>query len=123
MRKVILLFLVLISTSFSYSQENSSKDVDAVLKKRIYETNKKKVVNFSKKEFDKLFFEFFEKKTDPDLILTKEEFYNYTMRIAIFSDRLAALYPQEKESAEESKKMWSSENYEDYLVSKQTQKK
>ncbi len=80
-------------------------------------------MNFSLKDFDKLFFEFFDKKANDNLVLTKEEFYTYTVKIAIFSDRLAALYPKEKEVAAESKKKWFAESYEDYLLSKQNQKK
>lgn len=79
-------------------------------------------MNFSLKEFDALFFEFFDKKSDPNSVLTKEEFYKYTIQIAIFSDRLAALYLDQKEIAAESKKKWFAENYEDYLLSKASQK-
>jgi hypothetical protein len=50
--------------------------------------------------------------------LSKEEFYNYTIKIAAFSDRLAKLYPKEKEVAEASKKKWFMESYEDYLFRK-----
>lgn len=75
------------------------------------------------KDFEKLFFEFSNKKFDANILLTKEEFYAYTIKIAAFSDRLAALYPNEKEVAEASKKKWWSESYEDYLLSKQIQKK
>ena len=63
-------------------------------------------------DFEKLFFEFNDKKFDPNILLTKEEFYTYTVKIAAFSDRLAALYPKEKEVAAESKKKWLSESYE-----------
>lgn len=75
------------------------------------------------KEFDRLFFEFSDKKSNPNLVLTKEEFYKYTIQIAIFSDRLAALYPDQKEVAAENKKKWFAENYEDYLLSKASPKK
>jgi hypothetical protein len=36
---------------------------------------------------------------------------------------LAALYPDQKEIAAESKKKWFAENYKDYLVLKASQKK
>ncbi|WDF63852.1 hypothetical protein [Flavobacterium sp. KACC 22763] len=75
------------------------------------------------KDFDKLFFEFFNKKTNPDILLTKTEFYNYTVQIAAFSDRLVKLYPDQKEVAEKNKETWLSENYEDYLEYKASQKK
>ncbi|MGO4904764.1 hypothetical protein [Flavobacterium sp. W20_MBD1_R3] len=67
------------------------------------------------------FFEFFDKKSDVDVVLTKEEFYKYTIQIAAFSDRLAALYPNQKEIATANKKRWFAENYEDYLLYKASQ--
>ncbi|MBZ4036323.1 hypothetical protein K6T82_16235 [Flavobacterium sp. 17A] len=75
------------------------------------------------KEFDALFFDFFSKKNNPDILLTKIEFYNYTVQIATFSDRLAHLYPEQKEVAAQNKENWLSESYEDYLESKASQKK
>jgi len=75
------------------------------------------------KEFDTLFFEFISKKTNPDILLSKIDFYNYTVQIATFSDRLAKLYPNQKEVAEKNKQQWLSENYEDYLEYKGSQKK
>ncbi|MEN2490200.1 hypothetical protein AAYQ05_20520 [Flavobacterium sp. B11] len=75
------------------------------------------------KDFDSLFFEFFKKKNDPNIFLTKTEFYNYTVQIAAFSDRLAKLYPDQKVVAEKNKENWLSEKYEDYLEYKASQKK
>ncbi|WP_128414863.1 hypothetical protein [Flavobacterium sp. Root186] len=75
------------------------------------------------KEFDTLFFEFFTRKNDPDVLLTKTQFYNYTVQIATFSDRLAKLYPDQKEVARQNKEQWLSERYEDYLEYKGSQKK
>ncbi len=95
---------------------------DASLRDSLYNANKRKVLNFSLKEFDALFFEFFEKKSDPKLLLNKKEFYAYTIKIAAFSDRLASLYPDQKVLAAESKKKWMSESYEDYLLYKASQK-
>jgi hypothetical protein len=106
-----------------FAQEKKANSEDVVLKDSIYNANKTKVLNYSMKDFDKLFFEFNDKKFDQNILLTKKEFYTYTIKIAIFSDRLAALYPKEKEIAAESKKKWFSESYEDYLFSKQIQKK
>lgn len=96
---------------------------DKLLQDSIYKSNKKKVLNFSMKEFDSLFFEFFSKKNDSNVVLTKTEFYNYTVQIATFSDRLAKLYPDQKEVAAKNKEKWLSENYEDYLQYKASQKK
>lgn len=123
MKKIILIFVAIISLNSVFSQEIKANSADDVLKDTIYKANKTKVLNYSMKDFEKLFFEFNDKKYDQNILLTKEEFYTYTVKIAIFSDRLAALYPKEKEVAAASKKKWLSESYEDYLLSKQTQKK
>ncbi|MBE8725243.1 hypothetical protein [Flavobacterium hungaricum] len=75
------------------------------------------------KEFDTLFFEFFKQKNDPNIVLSKTEFYSYTVQIAVFSDRLARLYPDQKEVAAQNKEKWLSESYQDYLDYKASQKK
>lgn len=80
-------------------------------------------MNFSMKEFDTLFFEFFSKKNSPEILLSKTEFYNYTVQIAAFSDRLEKLYPDQKQVAKQNKEHWLSESYEDYLEYKESQKK
>ena len=118
----IAFFLSLFHQTVS-AQEIHVTDNDTLLKEEIYNENRVKVLNFSLKEFDALFFEFFNKKANPYLVLTKVEFYTYTVQIAIFSDRLVALYPDQKEMAAENKKKWFAEKYEDYLLSKATQKK
>ena len=125
--KLVILFAIPFFLSIFHetlsAQEIHVSDNDTLLKEVIYNENRVKVLNFSLKEFDALFFEFFDKKSNPNLVLTKEEFYKYTIQIAIFSDRLAALYPDQKEIAAENKKKWFAENYEDYLLSKASQKK
>ena len=125
--KVIVSFSVMFFFAFSSwalnAQEKNVNSKDMLLKETIYYQNRVKVLNFSLKQFDALFFEFSDKKSNPDLVLTKEEFYKYTIQIAVFSDRLAALYPDQKEIAAENKKKWFAENYEDYLLSKVSQKK
>jgi hypothetical protein len=125
--KLIQLFSATLFFTLSFwsvnAQEKTLRGNDMLLKETIYNENRVKVLNFSLKDFDALFFEFFDKKSEPNLVLTKEEFYKYTIQIAIFSDRLAALYPDQKEIAAESKKKWFAENYEDYLLSKASQKK
>ena len=125
--KLIQLFSVMLFFTFSFwsvnAQEKIVSDNDMLLKETIYNENRVKVLNFSLKEFDALFFEFFDKKSNLNLVLTKEEFYKYTIQIAVFSERLAALYPDQKEIAAENKKKWFAENYEDYLLSKASQKK
>lgn len=121
-KEIILVFFLLIF-SVTKAQEIKVNDNDIMLKDRIYNSNKKKVLNYSMKQFDALFFDFSSKKASATQVLTKEEFYNYTIQIAIFSDRLASLYPEEKEIAEKNKKKWFAESYEDYLLSKESQKK
>jgi hypothetical protein len=125
--KLSILFSIMFFFVFSFwtvnAQEKIVNSTDALLKEAIYNENRVKVLNFSLKEFDALFFEFSDKKSNPNLVLTKEEFYKYTIQIAVFSDRLAALYPDQKEIAAENKKKWFAENYEDYLLSKASQKK
>ncbi|WP_152556926.1 hypothetical protein [Flavobacterium sp. 83] len=127
MRKIILVFFIvlfsMLSSECMQAQEKTVITSDVILKETLYNANKVKVSNFSLKQFDALFFEFFDKKANPNLVLTKEEFYKYTIQIAIFSDRLAALYPDQKEIAALNKKKWFAETYEDYLLSKATQKK
>ncbi|WP_426486623.1 hypothetical protein [Flavobacterium sp. 2] len=106
-----------------YAQTQKLSLDDLLLQDSIYKSNKKKVLNFSLKEFDTLFLEFFNRKEDPNIVLTKAEFYTYTVQIATFSDRLASLYPDQKEVAAENKQEWLSENYQDYLEYKGSQKK
>ncbi|MCR4031813.1 MULTISPECIES: hypothetical protein [Flavobacterium] len=107
----------------TYAQSKKLSADDQVLQDSLYNSNKKKVLSFSMKDFDKLFFDFFNTKNDPNILLTKTEFYNYTVQIAAFSDRLIKLYPDQKEVAEKNKENWLSENYEDYLEYKASQKK
>jgi hypothetical protein len=123
MKNTFLLLAFLVAIQPFFAQEKKQKTADDILKDSIYGANKAKVLNYTMKDFEKLFFEFNDKKFDPNVVLTKKEFYTYTVKIAAFSDRLAALYPKEKEVAAESKKKWLSESYEDYLLSKPSQKK
>ncbi|WP_264552557.1 hypothetical protein [Flavobacterium sp. N2038] len=124
MRIILKLALLSLLVNISVCAQTKEKSIDdKILLDSLYKSNKKKVLNFSMKEFDALFFEFFSKKNDPNVLLTKTEFYNYTVQIAAFSDRLALLYPDQKEVAVKNKETWLSENYEDYLEYKASQKK
>jgi hypothetical protein len=107
----------------AYAQNKKLSIDDRLLQDSIYKSNKKKVLNFSMKEFDTLFFEYFSQKNNPDTILSKIEFYTYTVKIATFSDRLAKLYPDQKKVAQQNKEKWLSESYEEYLDYKASQKK
>ena len=106
MKSHFLLFLIVIIFScISFNARGQSViSKDNSLKDSLYTANRGKVLNYSMKDFDALFFEFFQKKANPNLVLSKEEFYTYTIKIAAFSDRLARLYPSQKEMAAESKK-------------------
>lgn len=122
--KIVFFLLIIFSISENtYAQSKKLSADDQVLQDSLYNSNKKKVLSFSMKDFDKLFFDFFNTKNDPNILLTKTEFYNYTVQIAAFSDRLIKLYPDQKEVAEKNKENWLSENYEDYLEYKASQKK
>ena len=126
MRKIMLIHFFSLYLALSCGTmiaQEKSRHSDDLLKDSIYVVNKVKVLNYSLKQFDHLFFEFSDKKSDSKSILTKLEFYNYTIKIAIFSDRLAALYPDQKQIAAENKKKWFAESYEDYLLSKASPKK
>jgi RecB family exonuclease len=118
-----IFILTFVINNTAYAQNKKLSLDDKILQDSIYKSNKKKVLNFSMKDFDKLFFEYFTKKSDPNITLTKTEFYSYTVKIAAFSDRLAVLYPDQKKMAEENKETWLSESYEEYLQHKSSQKK
>lgn len=120
---ILFLFLIFPISNAMYAQSKKLSIDDQLLQDSIYKSNKKKVLNFSMKEFDALFFEFFTTKNDANVVLTKTEFYKYTVQIATFSDRLAKLYPEQKEVAAKNKEQWLSESYEDYLQFKASQKK
>ena len=120
---ILCFSLIILVNSNLHAQSKKLSIDDQLVQDSIYKNTKKKVLNFSMKDFDNLFFEFFNAKSDPDKILSKTEFYNYTVQIATFSDRLASLYPDQKQVAAENKEKWLSENYEDYLEYKASQKK
>lgn len=120
---VLFAFLIILINNTTYAQVKKLSVDDQLIQDSIYKSKKKKVLNFSMKEFDTLFFEYFNRKNDPNVVLTRKDFYNYTVQIATFSDRLSALYPDQKEVAAENKEKWLSESYEDYLQYKASQKK
>jgi|GEM_PF-2469309 len=122
MKKTFLLlsFFLLAATALLAQTPASDEDLDlrAALKKKL----RSEAVNYSHKEFDALFLEFFQKTgpTNPN-ILTKEDYYGYTVRIAWYSERMGMLYPKEKEAAKKSSEEWFNKKYSDYLASKKTQ--
>lgn len=120
---ILYLSLIITINSNIHAQSKKLSIDDQLVQDSIYKSTKKKVLNFSMKDFDNLFFEYFNAKSDPNKTLSKIEFYNYTVQIATFSDRLASLYPDQKQVAAENKEKWLSESYEDYLEYKASQKK
>lgn len=122
MRKIFQIiafcFFVFCSNENTFGQDKISSNNDEQLKEILFKKYKKEAQSFSKKEFDELFFEFFKKLNDENSILSKEEYYSYTMKIAAYSEKLGLLYKAEKEASEKSKNEWLAKNYQDYLNTK-----
>jgi hypothetical protein len=122
MRKIIqisLFYLLLFySTSIAFAQEKKSNDPDMQIKETLYAKYKNEVRAFDRRDFDDLFFEYFQKQGDSKLTLTKEEFYTYTIKIAIYSEKLGLLYKDKKEEAQQAKEDWYSKSYSEYLSTK-----
>lgn len=115
-RLSLLLFTLLFMTviPLAWAQDNQ----DAALKEELYKKYKKEVQAYDKNDFDALFFEYFKKQKDKTLTLTKEEFYTYTIKIAIYSEKLGLLYKDQKESSQRTKQEWFDKSYSDYLNAK-----
>ena len=111
-------FLFFVAINNVSAQEKATNDADAQLKETLYKKYKKEVQSYDKNDFDALFFEFFKKQKDESLTLTKEEFYTYTIKIAIYSEKLGLLYKDQKEDAQRTKQEWIDKSYSDYLNSK-----
>ncbi|GAA4077435.1 hypothetical protein GCM10022389_24130 [Flavobacterium cheonanense] len=122
MRKIIQIAvffsLIFCATSQSFAQQTASVDPDIVIKETLYTKYKKEVLSFDKKDFDTLFFEFFQKQSDSKITLTKEEYYTYTIKIAIYSEKLGLLYKDQKEESDKTKQEWFNKSYAEYLKSK-----
>jgi len=119
MKKINQIFLIafwlLAFSGNSFAQEKTAASEDAQLKEGLYKKYKKEVQHYDKNDFDALFFEFFKKQKDKSTTLTKEEFYTYTIKIAIYSEKLGLLYKDQKESSQKTKQEWFDKNYSDYL--------
>lgn len=111
-------FLLSLATSNLFAQDKTIDNSDAQLKEDLYKKYKKEVQSYDKKDFDALFFEFFKKQKDTTATLTKEEFYTYTIKIAIYSEKLGLLYKDQKAEAQKTKQEWFDKSYSDYLNSK-----
>ena len=122
MRKIVQIIfsciLLLGTTTTVLAQTTSASDPDVSLKETIYKKYKKEVQAYDKKDFDTLFFDFFQKQNDSKLTLTKEEYYTYTIKIAIYSEKLGLLYKEQKEESLKAKKEWFDKAYSDYLKTK-----
>jgi hypothetical protein len=122
MKKIIqfayLLFLFMGVTNTAFGQEKATNNPDVQLKETLYIKYKREAQTFDKKAFDNLFLEFFQKQRDPKLMLTKEEYYAYTLKIAAYSEKLGLLYKDQKEASQRTKEEWFGKNYSDYLNSK-----
>lgn len=115
MKAYLFSFLVFVGTLSVFAQQKSA---DAQLKENLYSKYRKEVLAFSKKDYDALFFEFFQKQNDSKITLTKEEYYTYTTKIAIYAEKLGLLYKDQKAEAQKTKQEWFDKNYQDYLNSK-----
>ncbi|MGL2962324.1 hypothetical protein ACSVH2_00725 [Flavobacterium sp. RSB2_4_14] len=121
MKKVfhsVAFMLLLLLSIFGFGQEKVSNDPDFLLKETLYKKYKKEIQAYDKKEFEDLFFEYFQKHNDKNLTLTKEEYYTYTIKIAAYSERLGLLYKEQKEDSQRTKQVWFDKRYSDYLVFK-----
>ena len=122
MRKIVqIITLIILIFAFSatvFSQEKISNLIDGQLKESLYNKYKKEVQAYDKKQFDTLFFDFFSKQSDKKITLTKEEYYSFTVKIAIYSEKLGLLYKEQKEESLKAKQDWLEKNYQEYLDSK-----
>ena len=122
MKKLIKLVFLFLAFSFAnvnaFAQVNKYSDVDNQYKESLYKIYKREVLAYNKKNFDDLFFEFFTKQNDNSITLTEEQFYTYTIKIAIYSEKLGLLYKNQKVESEKAKQEWFDKNYQDYLNAK-----
>lgn len=116
--RIKLTFLILLVTLTVFGQQKNANVTDEHLKEALYLKHKKEVQAYSKKNYDALFFEFFQKRNDAKSTLTKEEYYTYTIKIAIYAEKLGLLYKGQKAEAQKTKQEWFDKKYQDYLNSK-----
>ena len=114
----VFAFLFYVVTNNVYAQEKATNEADVQLKETLYKKYKKEVQSYDKNDFDALFFEFFKKQKDASLTLTQEEFYTYTIKIAVYSEKLGLLYKDQKGDAQRTEQQWFHKSYSDYLNSK-----
>ncbi len=112
-----LFFMLACSTIDVLAQEKKISDVDRPLKEQLYKKYRRQVLAYDKNKFDTLFFDFI-KAQNAQKTLTKEEFYTYTVKIAIYSEKLGLLYKDKKEESQKTKEEWLARSYTNYLNSK-----
>lgn len=115
---VLYSLMIFLSITTSFAQTNTVNNPDSILQETLYKKYKNEVRAYDRKKFDDLFLGFFEKSTDKEITLTKDEYYTYTIKIAIYSEKLGLLYKNQKEEAQKAKQDWFDKNYSDYLNSK-----
>ncbi|MDI1317726.1 hypothetical protein [Flavobacterium sp.] len=116
--QIILFTFLFFAATNAFAQQKAGTDSDTEIKEVLYTKYKKEVQAYDKKEFDALFFDYFKKQKDQNMTLTKEEFYSYTIKIAIYSEKLGLLYKDQKAEAHRTKQEWFDKSYADYLNSK-----
>lgn len=109
--------MLVCSTIDVLAQEKTISDVDRPLKEQLYKKYRRQVLAYDKNKFDTLFFDFI-KAQNAQKTLTKEEFYTYTVKIAIYSEKLGLLYKDKKEESQKTKEEWLARSYTNYLNSK-----
>ena len=114
----VLFTVLFFGSTLVFGQSTSATDPDISIKNTYYKKFKREVLSYSHKEYDALFFDFLSKSNDSKLILSKEDYYNYTIKIAIYSEKLGLLYKNQKESANKTKKEWFDKRYSEYVNSK-----
>ena len=114
MRYYITIVVLLVTLS-GFGQGKTKATQDIQFKETLYSKYKREVLAFSKKDYDALFFEFMEKQNDAKITLTKEQYYTYTIKIAIYAEKLGLLYKDQKQEAQRTKQQWFDRNYQDYL--------
>ncbi|MGK4566907.1 hypothetical protein [Flavobacterium sp. 3HN19-14] len=92
----LLIFFLFVAAPHTIAQETSKADPDIDLKLELYKKYKKRYWPLPKRISMRFFFDFFSKMDEGQPALTKEEYYTYTIKIAIYNERLGRLYKDKK---------------------------
>jgi hypothetical protein len=118
----LFIFSIFLFANSNYSQDLQNNDADKPMKDILAKKVRFQTLNYNKKQYDSLFFDYIKKTNNPKLVLTKEEYYNFTVRIGVYAEKLGLLYKSEKAIALKTKQEWLDKKYMDYLSSKQLKK-